>query len=303
MQLNILYLIGISAFFLVFLSFLLSPTKNQSRVGLWLGLMTLFFAVLISSWEVDDLALRWVLIEASTLIGALLVSLPRTRKALEVAWKFLLINSFGLGIAFLGIIIVSFGVHTQVTLSSKVLLEQVASHQNVFVELGLWLAIFGYSAKLGLFPNHFWVSDTYAESPSQVSAIIAAFVPVSVCLALRPLVRMDQLLTPHIFSAANGFLLLGMMTMIYSLWTLYQTHDIRRISAQIGLFHSGTLAVFLWYDPSDEILYFALGTTILVKSFLFTTMGILRMDSGTRTIDRILIMEGLNRVSSILYIG
>jgi len=303
MGLQALYFISILVFFVIFFSFLFSPTKNQRRIPLWSLLMIVFFLVQAFSWFISDMALQWVLIEASTLFGSLLVSVIRSRKAIEVAWKFLLINSFGLGIAFLGLVLLSFGVHSHISFNSDAILQEISKHDTLFVRLGLWLTIFGFSAKLGLFPNLFWVSDTYAESPSQVSGLIASFIPVSVCFALRPLIKMDQALSPHVLSASNAFLIMGLATMLYSLLTLYQTRDIRRITAQVALFHSGALGVFLWYNPSDEIFYYILISNVAVKSLIFFTLGIFRMDSGARSLENILAKQGLNKVSAYLFLA
>ncbi len=301
--LQFLFIAALGVFFILLLSFLFSSTKNQTRIPLWSLLMILFFSVMALTWTIKDMALQWVLIEASTLFGALLVSIIRSKKAIEVAWKFLLINSFGLGIAFLGLILLSFGIHSNISFDSDAILTEIKNHDTLFVRLGLWFAIFGYSAKLGLFPNLFWVSDTYAESPSQVSGLLAAFIPVSVCFALRPLIRMDQALSPNVFSPSNAILFMSIVTMLYSLLTLYQTHDIRRLTAQVALFHSGALGVFLWYNPSDDYFYYMLISNIAVKSLIFFTLGIFRMDSGARTIDGILEKQALNKTSSILFIS
>lgn len=302
MDLGILSIITGITFLLVFLNLLFAFTKSQEKVNYWAGLVILLFIVVLMSWWMEDIALQWVLIEATTLFGALLISMSRNEKSIEVAWKFLLLNSFGLSLAFIGIIIVSFGIHSQVTTNGNEILAQINSHQNRLVETGMWLAIFGYSAKLGLFPNHFWVSDTYAESPSQISSVISCLFPATVGIAMRAFIKMDyQFSNPH-FSSASGLLILGVVTMFYSLWTLNQTNDIRRITAQIALFHSGALAVFIFLNPPDEVFYYTLSASVTVKALLFSAMGIFRIDAGTRELTEVNPEEGLNRWSTALYI-
>ncbi len=302
MDLSTLSIISGITFLLVFLNLLFAFTKSQEKVNYWAGLIILLFLVVITSWWMEDLAWQWVLIEATTLFGALLISMSRNEKSIEVAWKFLLLNSFGLSLAFIGIIILSFGIHSQVTTNANEILAQINSHQNKLVETGMWLAIFGYSAKLGLFPNHFWVSDTYAESPSQISSLISCLFPATVGIALRAFVKMDYQFTNIHFSSSSGLLVLGIITMFYSLWTLNQTNDIRRITAQIALFHSGALAVFIFLNPPDEIFYYCLSASVTVKALLFSAMGIFRIDAGTRNLTGIKPEEGLNRWSTSLYI-
>lgn len=302
MELTTLSIIATITFILVILTLVFAFTKSDEKVKYWSGLVILLFIAILLAWWSDDLALQWVFIEATTLIVALLVSMSRTEKSIEVAWKFLLLNSFGLSLAFLGLIILSFGIHSQVTTNINDILSQVSSHQNVLVETGMWLAIFGYSAKLGLFPNHFWVSDTYAESPSQISSIVSSLLPPAVCIALRPLVKMDYQFTSEHFSSSSGLLILGVLTMLYSLWTVFQTNDIRRITAQIALFHSGGLAIFVFLNPPDHIFYFTLAANVTVKALLFSAMGIFRIDAGTRRLTDIKPENGLNKMSTTLYV-
>ena len=302
MELNTLSIISFIVFLLVFLNLLFAFAKSQEKLNYWSILIVLLFIVVMTSWWMEDLAIQWILIEATTLFGALLISMSRNEKSIEVAWKFLLLNSFGLGLTFIGIIILSFGIHSQVTTNANDILAQINSHQNSLVETGMWLAIFGYSAKLGLFPNHFWVSDTYAESPSQISAVISCSFPATAAIALRSFVKMDYQFTSDHFSSSSGLLILGIVTMLYSLWTLNQTNDIRRITAQIALFHSGALAVFIFLNPPDDIFYYSLSASVTVKALLFSAMGIFRIDAGTRDITNIKSEDGLNRLSTSLYI-
>lgn len=256
-------------------NFVFGSSRTHRGLGLWLLLFLLLGGTIATSWFVTDSTMRWVVIELSTLLGALLISMTRSRRALDVAWKFLLINSFGLGIAFLGLIVLLFASGTPDS-RQVFLLPLVPPRSAVLMEVGLWLAVFGYSAKLGLFPNHFWVGDTYAEAPNQVAALLAAFIPVAVCVPLRNLLDLDRALGVGRFSASDGLLLLGVLTMLYSVWTLYQTHDLDRVGALVGLFHSGALAVVLWFRPDDRTFWFLMASNVVMKAVLFTSLGALR---------------------------
>lgn len=307
MPFNLFYLSVISILVFVFVMFNLIFTfsKSKENVYYWLPLIFLLFLVLASSWWIDDLALQWVLIEASTLVGSILISMSRTEKSIDVAWKFLLLNSFGLGVAFLGLIILSYGVHATGTMNPNEFLLLIPKHRNLLVKAGLWLTVFGYSTKLGLFPNHFWVSDTYAESPSQISAMISSMIPASVCVALRNLIRMDAILDADktaILNASDGLMILGVLTMVYSLFTIFQTTDIRRITGQLALFHSGGMAAFVCLNPNDSIFYFMIAANVIVKALIFSAMGVIRIDLGTRNLSKLNSENGANKLSSILYI-
>ncbi len=303
MNLQYLALFSILIFFINFLNILFAFTKSTANVAKWSVIVILFAAVQILSWFAGDLALQWVLIEACTLFGALLISMSENEKSTAVAWKFLLLNSFGMGIAFLGLIILSFGIHSVVTMDTATIMNNIALQQNSFVEIGIWLAVFGYSVKLGLVPNQYWVSDTYSESPSQISSLFASMIPVSVSIALRPIIQMDILMQhPHL-NARHGLLVMGIATMIYSILTLYQAKDIRRITSMIALFHNGAIGVFLWLNTSDEIFYLALTSLVVIKTLIFSSMGILRLDISSRFLNEISPSEGVSSVSRILFLA
>lgn len=302
MNLNSFSLIGFFTFLLILGTYIFAPTKGQTRIWIWVVLKCFFFGTLFSSWHTDNIVLKWILIEASTLFGSLLISSSGTEKTFQVGWKFLLINSYGLGIAFLGIVILLFASDPLDNLSFQSLYKGMENKSGLLVETGIMLVIYGYSAKLGLVPNHFWVGDTYAESPSQTSALIAAFVPVSVALALRPMVELERRTNTIFWNSANGLLFIGVLTIIYSLWVLYRREDIRRIAAKIALFHTGVFSVFIWLGVSESVFYFLLATTILVKYKVFISMGILRMDSKERYISKILESGKLSKNTMIAYL-
>ena len=288
--------VSLVIFLNLFSSVYFAFTKSDASVRRWSPLIGAFYFVLIISWFMTDFATQWVLIEACTLIGALLISMSQNEKATNVAWKFLFLNSFGMGIAFLGLVILSYGVHNVVSMNINVIMQNIQAKQNPIIEVGIWLIVFGYSTKLGLFPNQYWVSDTYSESPSQISALFASLIPVSVSIALRPLVKMDELMLISHFSSKNALLVMGVATMIYSILTLYQVRDIRRITSLIALFHNGAIGVFLWLNTSDEIFYLALTSLVVIKALIFASLGVLRLDLSSRIIDEINPKDGLHPI-------
>ena len=56
----------------------------------------------------NNLGVMWVAIEATTVVTAFLVGHRRTRTALEAAWKYVIICSVGIAMAFLGTVLLYF---------------------------------------------------------------------------------------------------------------------------------------------------------------------------------------------------
>ena len=56
-----------------------------------------------------NLALAWLLVEATTAASALLVAFTGRRDALEAGWKYLVLTTLGLSVALLGIVVLALG--------------------------------------------------------------------------------------------------------------------------------------------------------------------------------------------------
>ena len=71
-------------------------------------LFHLFVFTMLLAVTTDDLGLMWVAVEGTTLASVFLVNFHRTRASLEAAYKYLLICSVGIALAFVGTVFVYF---------------------------------------------------------------------------------------------------------------------------------------------------------------------------------------------------
>ena len=69
----------------------------------------LFWAALLALALVNNLGVAWLLIEATTGASALLVAYSGRARSLEAGWKYLVLTTFGLAVALLGILILFVG--------------------------------------------------------------------------------------------------------------------------------------------------------------------------------------------------
>ena len=76
--------------------------------GRFYPLFHLFVFTMLLAVTTDDVGLMWVAIEGTTLASVFLVNFEGTRASLEAAYKYLLICSVGIAIAFLGTVLVYF---------------------------------------------------------------------------------------------------------------------------------------------------------------------------------------------------
>ncbi len=79
---------------------------NRAR---WYGvLVPLFLAAMVVAVLANNLGLLWAAIEATTIVTAFLVGHRRSRKSLEATWKYVIICSVGIALAYLGTVLVNY---------------------------------------------------------------------------------------------------------------------------------------------------------------------------------------------------
>jgi hydrogenase-4 component F len=211
------------------------------------GAFYLFWGALVGVAVVDNLAVAWVLIEATTAASALLVAFSGRPNALEAGWKYLVLTTLGLAVALLGIIALyaelgyGRGYGTLATLD-----WQSIHHLSVGIDhrsalLALVLIIGGLAAKVGWSPVHNWLPDAHSEAPPPVSALLsAALLPTVMLVAWRA----EVALAPATGGAGSGLLLaFGIGSLAVSVPFLWRALPLKRLLAYSSLEHMGILAL------------------------------------------------------------
>jgi len=145
-------------------------------------LFNVFVATMAVVPMLDNLALLWIAIEATTLVSALLVGFYRRKASIEAAWKYIMLCTVGITFALLG----TFMMYYASTAASGVLsgeakgalewsvLNTMASGMNPkTVKLAFILIMVGYGTKAGLAPVHNWLPDAHSEAPTPISALLS----------------------------------------------------------------------------------------------------------------------------------
>ncbi|HJX09225.1 MAG TPA: hydrogenase 4 subunit F, partial [Candidatus Binatia bacterium] len=73
-----------------------------SRARLFFSLFHLFVFTMLVAVTTDNLGVMWIAIEGTTLATVFLVNLHQTRTSLEAAYKYLILSSVGIALAFIG---------------------------------------------------------------------------------------------------------------------------------------------------------------------------------------------------------
>lgn len=144
----------------------------------YLILVAAFVACMTAAVLAANLGLLWVAIEATTIVTAFLVGHRRSRESVEAAWKYVVLCSAGIAIAFLGLVClytaaISAGAHGMQALDWGWLHNHAHQLDPGLVRLATGLAVLGFGTKAGLAPMHAWLPDAHSQAPAPVSALMS----------------------------------------------------------------------------------------------------------------------------------
>ncbi|MBI5092852.1 MAG: hydrogenase [Candidatus Hydrogenedentes bacterium] len=251
-----------------------------------LALLTALNLVCVS----QNLGLLWVALEASTLAGTPLIYFHGGARALEAAWKFLLMNSVGIALALLGVFctaLASVGAGEAVTLTINSLVLHGRQLDPAWLRTGFLLMLVGYGTKMGLAPLHSWLPDAHGEAPAPISALLSGAVLNAAFLAILRAYQVCQ--AANLGEFAGGWLIvLGLFSMaVASVFVVGQRH-FKRLLAYSSVDHMGILAVAVGlggvasYPAMLHVLH-----NVFYKGALFFVAGILGHSYGSYQIANI----------------
>jgi hydrogenase-4 component F len=194
-----------------------------------------------------NLGVLWVAIEATTVVTAFLVGHRRTRTSVEAAWKYVVICSAGIALAFLGTVLIYYaarqaGVSEAWALDWPTLLARADRLDPAVTRLGITLVVLGYGAKAGLVPLHAWLPDAHSQAPAPVSALMSGvLLSVAFAAILRYRVIADAALGPDF----TRVLLAGiaLLTLTLAAGLLLAQRDYKRMLAYSSMEHMSLIAL------------------------------------------------------------
>lgn len=255
-------------------------------------LVPLFLAVMALAVLASNLGLVWAAIEASTIVTAVLVGHRRTSAALEAAWKYVLICSVGVALAYLGTVLTYFaarhsGPSGEGSLDWYQLAADSAHLDSGVMRIAFALLVIGFGAKVGLVPLHSWLPDAYSQAPEPVTALMSGVLPsVAVYALLRYRVVAADALSPTFIRVV--LLGLALLTIAFAASLLLGQRDYKRLLAYSSMEHMGLIIVGVAVGTPlaiAAVLLHMLGQGIC-KAVLFCSAGqIERLEGSTRMKD------------------
>jgi hydrogenase-4 component F len=217
--------------------------RESRSARLYWGALLAFWAALVAVPIAGNLGVAWLLIEATTAASALLVGFSGRARAVEAAWKYLVLTTLGLGFALLGIVLIAPNVEGGLgSLSWRSLASIDGGSDEMTAAFVLLLA--GLAAKVGWAPVHNWLPDAHSEAPPPVSALLsAALLPAVLVVAWRSSVSLTPAVGEHTAQAVLlGF---GLVSLAVAIPFLWRSLAWKRLLAYSSLEHMGVLALGL----------------------------------------------------------
>ena len=217
--------------------------------GRFYPLFHLFVFTMLVAVSTDDIGLMWVAVEGTTLASVFLVNFERTRASLEASYKYLLLCSVGIAIAFLGTVLVYFAGVQQFGDEAHALrwttLQRLAPGLAPRVmELAFVFLVVGYGTKAGLAPMHTWLPDAHSEAPAPVSALMSGvLLSVGVYAILRFKPAVDVAASPGF--AQSILVALGLVSVAVAATFLWASANYKRMLAYSSVEHIGLVCLGL----------------------------------------------------------
>lgn len=254
-----------------------SDEHSLSRARRFFALFHLFLFTMLVAVTTDNLGVMWVAIEGTTLATVFLVNLHNTRTSLEAAYKYLMVSSIGIALAFIGTVLMYYAGAAQsgVIALNWTSLRAVASRLDPsLVRLAFVFILVGYGTKAGLAPMHTWLPDAHSEAPAPISALMSGvLLNVGLYALIRFKVIADLALSPHFSS--HCLLGLGLLSLTVAAAFLLSQRNYKRILAYSSVEHMGLICLGLGFGGPWGIAGALLQVInhALAKSLLFILSG------------------------------
>jgi hydrogenase-4 component F len=268
---------------------------TRRYAGHYATLMQAFITCMLLAVLAANLGVLWVSIEATTIATTFLVSHRRTDRSLEASWKYLMLCSVGIALAFFGTVLVYFaelhvgGGHLQSASLDWTSVMASAHHLNPDVmRLALALLILGYGTKVGLVPMHSWLPDAHSQAPAPVSALMSG---VLLSVAFYALLRFKAIADAALGPAfpRELFIVVGLASLVLAATMLIAQRDYKRMLAYSSIEHMGLLALGAAAGSPlaiAAVLLHILGHGV-TKSVLFLSSGEIHHAAGTTEIAKV----------------
>ncbi len=273
------------------------PTARRFA-ALWFSSMASMHLVLVS----NNLGLMWVGIEATTLVTAFLICIHGTPTSLEAMWKYLLMCSVGVALAFMGTLLVAASTHGSGVEGASALLwtelrDAATRLDPKLLKIGFLFLVVGYGTKAGLAPMHNWLPDAHSQAPAPVSAIFSGFLLNAALYCILRTLPLVEALPGNAGWGREILVAFGLISVLVAAVFIIAQHDVKRLLAYSSVEHLGIVALGVGLGGLGHVaaLFHILNNSVS-KSVGFFCAGSIGHLAGTHDMRRINRVTALSRV-------
>jgi hydrogenase-4 component F len=215
--------------------------------------VNLFIAAMLLAVVANNVGVMRIAIEATTIFSAFLIPLTLRKASVEASWKYILISSIGIALAFAGTVLayfdfVSLSGRAENALNWTVLLEIAPTLHGEVIQLAFIFLLIGYGTKAGIAPMHTWKPDAYGEAPAPLGALMSsALFAVAIYAIIRWKVVADLALNNHYTD--NLLIALGLLSLVIAVFSVVLSTNHKRMLAFSSLEHTGLICLGLALGP------------------------------------------------------
>jgi hydrogenase-4 component F len=213
----------------------------------------LFTFTMLLAVTAHNVGVMWVAVEATTITSAMLVPLHVTKASVEASWKYILIGSVGIALAFVGTVLAYFDFvnlagEQASALNWTSLLHSAPLLHDAVLKLAFVFILIGYGTKAGLAPMHTWLPDAHSESPSALSAMMSG---VLLAVAIYAIIRWKIVVDTAVGPAFTDRLLiaLSLLSLAIGAFSLLGQRNYKRMLAYSSIEHTGLTCLGLALGP------------------------------------------------------
>lgn len=242
--------------------------------------INLFIAAMLLAVSANNVGIMWVALEATTVFSALIIPLRLTKWSVEASWKYILIGSVGIALAFAGTVLsyfdfVSLSGRVENALNWPVLRATGPLLHPEVMRLSFVFILVGYGTKAGIAPMHTWKPDAYGESPSSLGALMSsALFAVAMYAILRWKIVADTCVGGQFTN--NLLLALGILSIVIGSLSVVLARNYKRLLAYSSVEHAGLICLGLGLGPLGifAALLHLINHTVVKSLMFFLVRGI-----------------------------
>jgi len=250
---------------------------HSPRARLFFALFHLFVFTMLVAVTTDNLGVMWIAIEGTTLATVFLVNLHQTRTSLEAAYKYLILSSVGIALAFIGTALMYYAGAAkagEIAVNWNTLRAAAGSLNPEVVRLAFVFIVVGYGTKAGLAPMHTWLPDAHSEAPAPISALMSG---VLLNVGLYAMMRFKAVVDAAIGEEFAARLLIGggLLSLLVAAAFLVRQRNYKRMLAYSSVEHIGIICLGLGFGGYWGVFGALLHVVnhALSKSLLFILSG------------------------------